>query len=66
MIICKVATGEPINGLALVNSIDVTGDKTNFIMELKNGAFRNVSRQNVRLRFVIEDGRIYSFSFQPL
>lgn len=57
--------GKPINGLALANSTGVKGDKTNFKVEWKNGAFKNAAGKNVRFRFVLEDGAIYSFSFQP-
>lgn len=60
------ATGEPVNGLTLGNSIEVTGDKTNFIMKWKNDTFEKAAGYKVRLRFVVTNGKIYSFSFKPV
>jgi hypothetical protein len=58
-------TGRPFKGLELDNSLVITGDRTDFIIEWRDSDFDKVAGRSVRLRFLVKHGAIYSFSFKP-
>jgi hypothetical protein len=59
-------SGDPIANLSLADSIAFQGDETSAFMQLSAGQFEQVAGQEVQLRFVVEDGEIYSFSFTTI
>ena len=59
-------TGAPVPGLSLDNSVIFTGDDTGAYMKWKNAGIEDVAGQDIQLRFEIEDGEIFSFSFTSI
>jgi len=58
--------GTPIANLSLSDSIAFQGDETEVLMKWDAGQFQQVAGQTVQLRFVVEDGEIYSFAFTAI
>jgi len=58
--------GNVIGNLSLANSIAFQGDETSELMQWSAGQFAQVAGQTVQLRFVVEDGEIYSFAFTTI
>jgi len=58
--------GNAIANLSLADSIAFQGNETSAFMEWSAGQFEQVAGQEVQLRFVVEDGEIYSFSFTAI
>jgi hypothetical protein len=56
-------TDRPVHGLSLSDSAAFAGDNTSHTMEWNGGSFKDLAGKAVKLRFVVEDGSIYSFSF---
>jgi len=60
------SNGNVITNLSLDDSVAFTGDSVSELMKWSAGQFEQVAGQTVQLRFVVEDGEIYSFSFSPI
>jgi len=60
------STATPIPGLSLDDSVAFVGDDTGAMMDWRSDHFGAVAGQDVYLRFVVDDGAIYSFSFSPV
>jgi len=58
--------GQVIGNLSLANSIAFQGDETSAFMNWSAGQFQEAAGQEVQLRFVVEDGEIYSFAWSPI
>jgi hypothetical protein len=58
--------GDVIGTLSLDDSVAFTGDELAALMKWQAGQFEQVAGQTVQLRFVVEDGEIYSFSFTTI
>jgi hypothetical protein len=58
--------GNVITGLSLDDSVAFTGDETGVLMKWASGQFEDVAGQEIQLRFVFDEGEIYSFSFSPI
>jgi hypothetical protein len=56
-------TNTPIHGLALPASVAFTGDGVGVIMKWNGGTLADAAGKKVRLRFVVENGMVYSFFF---
>mgnify|MGYP006279818495 CR=1 FL=1 len=58
------ASGEPAAGLSAPNCKAFTGDKTDTILTWGSAGLNRAAGQKVCLRFLITDGRIFSFWFE--
>jgi hypothetical protein len=64
---CEVqdASGKPIAGLSLNDSIELFGDETAGIIRWRNGAdLSALAGRQIRLRFVMRDADLYSLRFR--
>jgi len=61
--VIDAATHQPITGLSRAEAVAFTGDDVRHVVRWTDGELGDVAGRSVQLRFVIEDGAIYSFSF---
>lgn len=57
--------GEPIEHFGLADCLEIRGDALEHIVAWENGGnLGDLSARPIRLRFVIQDGDVYSFQFR--
>lgn len=61
--VIDAANGKPIAGLTLAEAKEVSGDELALNMQWRSATLAAAAGRTVRLRFAVDDGKIYSFAF---